>query len=225
VSFPSLRVPSPGVSSLVLLRPGDYRVMPWRNGSGTTTEIAIHPPGAGLDEFLWRVSIAEIGGSGPFSTFAGYDRTLVQIEGAPLTLSHDGGPGHRLELLRPYRFAGEITTHCTLETPPARDLNVMVRRARASAEVSVHELDADATARAQTSVLHVLRGSLYVDTCGATMRASEGETLVAPERTTRTIRAGAGGVLAVAVAIEAPREDLALAAADLTPRSATSRTP
>ena len=88
--------------------------MPWKNGLGTTTEIAVHPPGAGLDAFAWRVSIADLGASGPFSIFAGYDRTLVQIEGAPMTLSHAGRGEKRLSLLSPYRFAGELdTTACS----------------------------------------------------------------------------------------------------------------
>jgi len=31
------------------LRPGDFRVMTWKNGLGTTTELAVDPPGASLD--------------------------------------------------------------------------------------------------------------------------------------------------------------------------------
>ena len=30
--------------------------MPWKNGGGETTEIAVSPPGAGLDDFDWRVA-------------------------------------------------------------------------------------------------------------------------------------------------------------------------
>ena len=43
-----------------ILTPRDYRVMPWKNGGGTTTEIYIHPEGAGWDDFEWRVGIADI---------------------------------------------------------------------------------------------------------------------------------------------------------------------
>src|SRR4051812_9694313 len=101
--------------------------MPWKNGLGATTELAVYPAGADLDGFTWRLSIADLGASGPFSTFAGYDRILVQIEGAPMTLSHEGRGEHRLRLLTPYRFAGELVTHGALEAPPVRDFNVMVR--------------------------------------------------------------------------------------------------
>ena len=39
-----------------------------KNGFGTTTEIAIDPPGAGVGgRFRWRLSIADVERSGPFS--------------------------------------------------------------------------------------------------------------------------------------------------------------
>ena len=50
---------------------------PWKNGGGSTTEIAIAPPGAGLDDFDWRISLATISEDGPFSVFPGIDRTLI----------------------------------------------------------------------------------------------------------------------------------------------------
>src|SRR4051812_41801439 len=93
-----------------VIRPAGYRVMPWKNGQGTTTEIAVHPLGAALDAFTWRLSIADLAASGPFSTFAGYDRILVQLEGAPMALAHEGRGEHRLTRLVPHRFAGEWPT-------------------------------------------------------------------------------------------------------------------
>jgi environmental stress-induced protein Ves len=180
--------------------------MPWKNGLGTTTEIAVHPPGAGLDDFTWRLSIADLGASGPFSTFAGCDRILVQIEGAPITLSHEGADEHHLRLLSPHRFAGELATYCTLDMPPARDLNVMVRRDRASADVSVHELALGATAHAEheatTRIVHVLRGSTSVQPGGET--AGGGDTLVAQEATSLAVTATSEGTVVVLVAIGPP---------------------
>jgi len=37
--------------------------VPWKNGGGSTTEIAIGPPAAGFEGFDWRVSIASIAAS------------------------------------------------------------------------------------------------------------------------------------------------------------------
>src|SRR4029453_7140835 len=65
-----------------LLTPNDYRSRPWKNGAGRTTEIAVHPAGAGLDAFAWRVSIASVERNGPFSAFPGIDRTIVLLDGA-----------------------------------------------------------------------------------------------------------------------------------------------
>ena len=62
-----------------ILRAPDYRVMPWKNGGGTTTEVAVSPEGAGLDHFDWRISMARVEQDGPFSTFPGIDRTLQQV--------------------------------------------------------------------------------------------------------------------------------------------------
>lgn len=194
--------------SIQHLRPADYRVMPWKNGLGTTTEIAVHPPGAGLDEFTWRLSIADLTASGPFSTFAGYDRTLVQIEGAPMTLSHRSGGEHRLRLLSPYRFAGEIETYGALEAPPARDFNVMVRRDRASAEVSVHELAAGEAARAEgeaeVRIVHALRGGASVEVGGESISLRAGETLVATGAPGLAVSAALEGATVIVVAIGAP---------------------
>ena len=56
-----------------ILRHEDYKVMPWKNGGGITTEIWVSPEGSGLAgvPFDWRVSIADVATDGPFSKFAG----------------------------------------------------------------------------------------------------------------------------------------------------------
>jgi len=179
--------------------------MPWKNGLGATTEIAIHPPGAALNDFVWRVSIADVRASGPFSTFPGHDRILVQIEGAPMTLSHDGGDEHRLRLLEPYRFGGELVARCTVDGPAARDFGVIVRRERASADVSVHELSDGARVRTEASLVHVLRGSASVEAGGEEMQVVGGETLVALEVHALVVTATSDGTVLCCVTIGPPR--------------------
>ncbi|MBK9607139.1 MAG: HutD family protein [Betaproteobacteria bacterium] len=76
-----------------LLHPLAYRAQPWKNGGGTTTEIAVHPEGAGWDDFLWRIGIADIRQSGPFSSFPGIDRSILLLDcpvGSGMTLTIDG---------------------------------------------------------------------------------------------------------------------------------------
>src|ERR1700684_204618 len=85
-----------------LLGPTDYKLMPWKNGRGATTELAIHPGHADLKGFDWRVSMADVVEDGDFSPFPRYDRTLVVARGAGMELEFDGasapqrlpGPGH-----------------------------------------------------------------------------------------------------------------------------------
>ena len=47
-------------------------------------------PAAG-DEFRWRVSVAHIDGSGPFSDFAAYNRKMVLLRGAGIALRFGDG--------------------------------------------------------------------------------------------------------------------------------------
>lgn len=62
------------------------RFVPWKNGGGRTAEILASPAGAGLDDFAWRISTAEVATSGPFSLFPGVQRCLTVIEGGSLRL-------------------------------------------------------------------------------------------------------------------------------------------
>ena len=71
---------------LTVLRAADHRTMPWKNGGGSTTEIAAAPDGAGIDAFDWRVSMAVVAADGPFSEFPGIDRTLSILDGSGLIL-------------------------------------------------------------------------------------------------------------------------------------------
>lgn len=116
-----------------LLGPDDYKAMPWKNGLGTTTEIAIHPPGAGLTgaPFDWRVSLAEVGTDGDFSRFPGYDRSILVAEGAGMELGFDSAPPARLAGLGAMTsFSGDWYTRCHLLGGPVRDFNVMSARGR-----------------------------------------------------------------------------------------------
>lgn len=114
-----------------IIRARDCKTAPWRNGRGSTTEIAIGPAGASLEAFNWRVSMARVASDGPFSDFAGIDRTLAVIKGhglvltigndAPVTLSSEAGP---------VGFSGDTPTSARLAAGEITDLNVMTRRGR-----------------------------------------------------------------------------------------------
>lgn len=103
---------------------------PWKNGGGCTTEIAIAPPGAPLDAFEWRISLATIAASGPFSAFPGVDRTLALVDGPGVVLEiGDEGQFVLSEQDPIVEFAGESPVNATLAGGPTTDFNVMTRRA------------------------------------------------------------------------------------------------
>ena len=113
---------------------------PWKNGAGLTRELAVHPPGASLDSFDWRISVAEITRDAPFSAFDGVDRCIVLLRGAGMRLrSSDGALNEQLnQRHRPFCFAGDAVVHASLIDGPCSDLNVMLRRGRCRADVTAH---------------------------------------------------------------------------------------
>ena len=111
----------------------DYRNMPWKNGGGSTTELAIFPQAASLDDFVWRLSTASVDTSGPFSSFIQIDRSLAILSGEGLILHSDGEQCPRTSVSLtseslPYRFSGEMPTNAELISGPVVDLNLMTRR-------------------------------------------------------------------------------------------------
>ena len=116
----------------------DLSPTPWKNGGGSTREIVCWPPGAGMDGFDWRVSLATIAQSGPFSVFAGMDRVIVLLDGDGVRLHSAGGVDHRLDkALQPFAFSGDEALDCTLLGGPSQDFNVITRRSALRAEVRV----------------------------------------------------------------------------------------
>lgn len=120
-----------------LLRNADHRRMPWKNGGGETVEVIVHPHGAGLSDFGWRVSMATVASDGPFSLFPGIDRTLAVLSGDGMALSIEG-VGDRLltPASQPLSFPADASTTARLTGGPITDLNVMTRRGHFSHTLS-----------------------------------------------------------------------------------------
>lgn len=115
-----------------IIRHADRRPMPWKNGGGVTTEIMAWPPKAGLDSFDWRISMAQVASGGPFSVFAGIDRTLTVLAGSMRLAATDASSVELTPQSRPYAFPGDVSTGATLIDGPVLDFNVMTRRGRFS---------------------------------------------------------------------------------------------
>ncbi len=142
-----------------VLSPSDYRRMPWKNGGGTTTEIAAHPPGSGFASFAWRVSVADIEKDGPFSPLAGVDRTLVLLAGGGVRLEGEGEPLELRAVFEPVTFSGDRSLTCSLVAGPVRDFNLMVRRGTVRGDVVVRREGGEAIAPAETYVCYAAIGA------------------------------------------------------------------
>ena len=113
------------------LTQADYVRTPWKNGGGETVQLAVFPPSAGLDHFVWRISMATVAEAGSFSSFPGVDRTLTILDGRlELDIEAIGSqvldPGSE-----PLHFAGERAVAARPIGGPVTDLNVMTRRTNA----------------------------------------------------------------------------------------------
>jgi len=108
---------------------------PWKNGGGSTRQLAIHPPQASLDDFVWRISCARVSGAGPFSAFPGIQRSLALLEGELLLQRQSGittlcAGGEALD------FPGEEPISATPLAGEVLDLNLMSRRDEWQQELS-----------------------------------------------------------------------------------------
>lgn len=115
------------MSIVRIIRYRDCPETPWKNGGGTTREIAAYPTGASMDDFLWRISMARVAAAGPFSRFDGIDRVLTILEGrlelrrADKVITLDGTS-------QPFCFDGGAESAGQPLGDAVLDLNVMVRR-------------------------------------------------------------------------------------------------
>lgn len=170
------------MSRHVLLKASGYRSMPWRNGLGTTREIAVEPPGkaAGEAGFRWRLSIADIERDCEFSAFPGINRSIMLLDGKGMDLFVDG---QCLSLDRPFRprdFSGDASARCRLHAGPVRDFNIMSAATTCRHEWRiVEEFPFPATNSPATQcALVCLKGMVNVRMHGESLRLESEDTLL-----------------------------------------------
>ncbi|MBN3790940.1 HutD family protein [Burkholderia sp. Ac-20353] len=199
-----------GATGTTLIRASSLVASPWKNGGGVTREIVAHPPGAALDAFAWRVSVADVGAAGPFSRFPGIDRTLVLLSGAGMTLAEQGGAQHVLDApLARADFAGETAIDATLHDGATRDFNLMTRRATTRGSVAAWRVGTHRVERADTVLLFCAAGTVQVVLDGATHTLEELDTLRldGPQRAFDVAVSGDGALLAVSLVVSPAAAD------------------
>jgi environmental stress-induced protein Ves len=207
------------MATFTLIRGADLVAAPWKNGGGVTREVAAFPANAGLNDFAWRVSIADVAQAGPFSRFDGIDRTLVLLSGAGMVLDETGAPegdgahavkSHALmQALDIARFDGAARIDARLVDGATRDFNLMVRRDAAQGELDVWRASSRHTEQpteqrslsADVVLLFCASGSVTLTLAGTqALQLDIGDTLRidAPNALDCTLE-GMGAVLAIRI--------------------------
>lgn len=161
----------------------DVPATPWRNGGGMTRELAAWPT---QETWRWRMSVAEVTASGPFSRFEGITRWFAVLKGDGVVLnvytpsdSADAAAAeHRLTATDPALcFDGGASTQCTVVGGPTQDFNLMVHSdclparmvrvlgdhtvlAGASKTIAIYAVDSGARVRFNDEDLFVPAGTL-----------------------------------------------------------------
>lgn len=104
----------------------------WKNGGGVTRELAVWPQ---AEDWVWRMSVADVAQDGPFSVFEGLDRWFAVLDGAGVQLDMAGESYPLTPKAPPFFFDGATPVDCRLLTGKTIDFNLMLRRSSASAHM------------------------------------------------------------------------------------------
>jgi len=105
-----------------LIRADQYTIMLWKNGAGFTLEIA---RSQGEADFDWRISMADVTTSGPFSLFPNKQRIISVLDGQGIVLHVDELPAKTLKQGDIFAFHGESQVQSELLEGEIRDLNLI----------------------------------------------------------------------------------------------------
>lgn len=185
---------------------------PWKNGGGNCTEIAVAPPGASIEKFDWRISLAGIANDGPFSQYPGVDRTLALVSGPGVTLDVDGASRFLLSDEEPVlEFAGESKVVATVLAGAGAalttDFNVMTRRSRCHHRLGRRRLTglSGFAPRGDVTILFLAEGdSLCVSSDAERIGLVRFDAVVFDTNTVWTLEAGQATVLVVDIFINQP---------------------
>jgi uncharacterized protein len=132
-----------------------YTSMPWRNGTGVTREIVREP--AQGETFAWRLSLATMGASGPFSSYPGYERAVALVDGRGFRLNVKDTRTQVLSARGEHAlFPGGADTGCELLDGPCTDLSLMVRAPGRINAVARLRIGGERTVPATSGTLHAL---------------------------------------------------------------------
>jgi environmental stress-induced protein Ves len=182
-----------------LLDPAAFQAVPWKNGGGTATDIAVSLAADGT--VAWRVGTAAIGKDGPFSDYDGVTRTFTIVEGPGVHLDFAGACTRTLPRDQPTRFAGAPAPFCRLrDDTPATAFNLLTGDGLARGDVVIcHGRGAgEPVAAAAVHVLLALEGAWSVTADGETVVVQQGAAVQVEGAQAVTVSSAPGGRAALA---------------------------
>lgn len=154
-----------------LLRLVDVAASPWRNGGGVTRELLAWPA---AQDWRWRLSVAEVAQSGPFSRYEGVQRWFAVLQGAGVRLNV-GGQVHDLTgRSAPLCFDGALPVDCQLLEGVTQDFNLMLRAGQGAAHMRRVAGEASFVLSAASTV------AVYTTNSGATVKFEQDAVRMPP---------------------------------------------
>ncbi len=148
---------------ITLLDPASYLRTPWKNGGGTTVDLAFS--GA-----VWRFGRTPIVQPGPFSDYTGFDRVQVLVSGSGLVLDTPTGEIDVRQPFRPVRFTGETKIVSRLEAGPVEVVNLIGARAKVKVDIAILDEDRTLILQPGTHIAYSPHGDATVAVQGAERR-------------------------------------------------------
>jgi len=164
-----------------------YRRLPWKNGLGSTLEIATDATEPG-GPWSWRLSLADVPSRAPFSKFPGIDRHLAVLDGLGMKLYRgeaDPTEAAQQSIAIPregtaFAFAGEEVFIGEPIGHGVRDANLMLDRRywRGSLEVLRNASERSVSTDADLTLVYAAQGTCFL------LDERKHESLIAPEGST-----------------------------------------
>lgn len=163
----------------VVLRAAAREIRPWKNGGGRTSEVAAFPLGSGMDDFGWRISIADVDADGPFSLFPMVQRHIVILAGTLCLRFND-----RDRMISvgdaPFSFSGSSSVVGNLVDGPVRDLNLMVRSDRYEGHLRIVGPGSSRAASPSTVILTLQAATVMIDEAKLELHAEDALLVTGP---------------------------------------------
>lgn len=116
----------------------DFKLMPWKNGGGTTLELFSLRDAQ--EEILFRLSSASVKQDGLFSIFPNIERILFLVSGNGFKLKFTDFDLLMANPFSPITFAGEEVINCELLDQECVDFNVMTNRNFGSSKLEIKRI-------------------------------------------------------------------------------------